>query len=78
MSEHEQIAEQQSKEVQMEELIPALLGGAKQGVDWVTGGIGGFFKYSWMGVQYATDDVKQLSGAALSKLQKKEEATAEA
>ncbi len=57
----------QEKEVQMEELFSVLRNGVRQGVDGVLGGIGGFAKYSVLGVKYASGDIKQLSLKALEK-----------
>ncbi len=69
--------EQQSREVQMEEMGAALYGSAKAGVDRVVGGVSGLFKYSWMGFQYAADDLKQLASKATARIQKQEAAEAE-
>lgn len=53
------------KEIPAEEMVSALYGSFKKGVGMVTGSVGAFARYSWMGAQFAGGDLKQLSSKAL-------------
>lgn len=74
MSEENQQEESaQAREVQMEEMFSAVTGSVKQGAEMVVGSVAALFKYSWMGLQYASGDIKQLSDKALQKVQNRTE-----
>ncbi len=70
--------EQQGKEIKMEEMGSALYDSAKAGVDGVIGGVTGLFKYSWMGFQYAAEDIRALASKVGGKADNAEGGEAEA